>query len=183
MHRVRQEASYYTSTTTPLVNGTVFTPQAFVHIHWGWISLLSLQLGFASLFLLLTVLSTNKSRMQVLKGSSLATLCALRPDVREEMGGIGGFDRLRRKARRIKVRLERGEDGTGAWLAIADKNSGRRVELFGNTKGEEVVAEEEEEEVAGYGEEYDPRRQGRIFGDYDTAPTDRMALRHEQVST
>lgn len=121
--------------------------------------------------------------MQVLKGSSLATLGALRPDVREEMGGIGGFDRLRRKARRIKVRLERGEDGVAAWLAIADnKNSGRQVEHFGNTKGEEVVAMEEEEEVDEHGEEYDPRRQGRIFGDYDTAPTDRMVLRHEQVS-
>ncbi|KAH8904952.1 hypothetical protein BR93DRAFT_882125 [Coniochaeta sp. PMI_546] len=151
---VRMEAVHFTSTTDPVIDGTAYTPQAFVKVHWGWISVLSLQLGFTLVFLFLTILATGRKGMQVFKSSSLATLCALRPEVRNELGGMGGFERLRSRARRMRVRLERGDGGLVVGLGTGrEEGSG----------GEKTVMEEHDNV-----KQLDTRRQGRVFGGYDS---------------
>ena len=49
--------------------------------------------------------------MQILKGNSLATMCALSQGVKTELGGMEDMERLKRRAREVRVVLERGADG------------------------------------------------------------------------
>ncbi|KAK1830660.1 hypothetical protein QBC39DRAFT_105355 [Podospora conica] len=100
------------------VNGSVMTAQAVVEIHWEWTSMLVAQLGLATVFLCLTISATSRARMQILKCSSLATLCALDEGARREVGGIGDLEGLDEKARRFGVRLER--DSSGVALSLGD---------------------------------------------------------------
>ncbi|KAK0654739.1 hypothetical protein B0T16DRAFT_432514 [Cercophora newfieldiana] len=110
-----------TNLTTPsslIVNGTVYTPQSFVSIHWEWTSMLAVQLVLTFLFLGLTMLATHKAQMQVIKCSSLATLCALDKNSRGHVGGINDLDSLAKKAKMIGVKLERGSSGVALWLGM-----------------------------------------------------------------
>ncbi|KAL1843056.1 hypothetical protein VTJ49DRAFT_3191 [Mycothermus thermophilus] len=84
-----------------VVTGTVFTPQSRVEIHWKWLAMLSTQLVLTGIFLAVTVAATRAERVQVLKGSSLAALCALDGDAREKLEGIDGLDGLGRRAKEI----------------------------------------------------------------------------------
>jgi hypothetical protein len=49
--------------------------------------------------------------MQILKGSSLATMCALSPGIKIQLGGMGDMEGVKQRAKGISVRLERGADG------------------------------------------------------------------------
>ena len=49
--------------------------------------------------------------MQILKGNSLATMCALSQGVKNELGGMEDMKRLKTRARGMRVALERGADG------------------------------------------------------------------------
>lgn len=152
---VRKESSHFTAGSDPVVNGTVYTPQAFVRVHWPWIAVLSLQMGFTAVFLLLTILSTAARKMQVFKSSSLATLVALGPEVREELGGMGRVDGLRERAGGMRVRLERGTGGGVVGLGRVRDGDGEKVE-GGREDGEDR------------GEVVDTRRQGMVFDEgYD----------------
>lgn len=162
---VRAEAGTFTAGGgDPVVAGTAYTPQAFVRVHWGWISVLSLQLGATVAFLLLTILATGRRGMQVFKSSSLATLCALRPGARQELGGMGAFEvsRARARAGRVKVRLERGEAGLVVGLDTVRRGEGSGGEKQGLARSAQDV------------EEVDTRRQGRVFGGYDSGYLTRM---------
>ncbi|KAK3337607.1 hypothetical protein B0T19DRAFT_481899 [Cercophora scortea] len=83
------------------VHGTVSTPQAFVKINWEWTSLLAAQLALTAVFLALTIARTHVARMQVIKSSSLATLCALDKATRQQVGGVHDLDALERKAKTL----------------------------------------------------------------------------------
>lgn len=99
-----------------VVSGTVFTPQAFVNIHWEWMAMLGVQLLLAAIFLTLIIARTYVLRMQVIKNSSLATLCALDKNTRQQIGSFGDLDGLSKRARHIEVKLERDKDGVALWL-------------------------------------------------------------------
>lgn len=137
-----------------------------MRVHWGWVSVLSLQLGCASLFLFLVIVSTTRAQMQVLKSSSLATLTALRPEDRRELGGMLSIDHLEDNARKTKVRLERGASGLAVWLAVARSGENHETEQgWGDKKSNpEMVAKMGRSETG----EFNQRRQGRVFEDYDT---------------
>ncbi|KAK4162908.1 hypothetical protein QBC43DRAFT_379646 [Cladorrhinum sp. PSN259] len=92
-----------------IVRGTVFTPQSFVKVHWEWMAMLATQLVLAGVFLGVTVGVTYRARMQVLKGSSLATLCALDQGATREFEGVRDLNGLQNWAKGVEVRLERGE--------------------------------------------------------------------------
>jgi hypothetical protein len=79
--------------------------------------MLAVQLVLTFIFLGLTMLATHKAQMQVIKCSSLATLCALDKNARGHVGGINDLDSLGKKARMFGVRLERGSSGVALWLA------------------------------------------------------------------
>ncbi len=78
--------------------------------------MLATQVVLTTLFLILTVTTTYRAQMQVLKCSSLATLCALDKETREQVGGIEDINVLKKRAKKIKVNLERGESGAALWL-------------------------------------------------------------------
>lgn len=101
------------------VNGSVITAQAVVEIHWEWTSMLVAQLVLSAVFLSLTIAATSRARMQILKCSSLATLCGLDEGARRGVGGIGDLEGLDEKARRFGVRLDR--DSSGVALSLGDK--------------------------------------------------------------
>ena len=77
------------------------------------------QLVMATVFLALTIAATYRARIQIVKCSSLATLCALDEAARHEVGGIGDLEGLDEKARRFGVRMER--DSSGVALSLGGK--------------------------------------------------------------
>ena len=101
-----------------MVRGTVSIPQAFVKIHWEWMAVLATQLALTALFLILTISATYTSRMQVIKSSSLATLCALDKSTHQYIGGFDDLEGLNKKAKDLGVRLERGSSGVALWLGM-----------------------------------------------------------------
>lgn len=104
--------------TVAVMNGTIMAPQTFVDIRWGWLSLLMVQLALASLFLVATAVKTHIAKVQILKGSALATLSGLDRAARESFGGMNDYESLTKRARTLNVRLEQGPSGTALWLAV-----------------------------------------------------------------
>ncbi|KAK4656893.1 hypothetical protein QC762_0040260 [Podospora pseudocomata] len=116
-----------------VVQGSVYAPQAFVRIRWEWMGMLTTQLVLTTLFLVLTVAATYMSRVQVIKSSSLATLCALDDETRQDIGGIGdGVDKLEQKAKKVSVRLERSRHGD------IEDSAGRPALWLGTPKQERL---------------------------------------------
>jgi len=108
-----------------IIMGSVKAPQAFVQIRWEWMAMVAAQLGLAVLFLGMTVAVTYRARMQVIKCSSLATLCALDKNTRECIGGIEDVEGLKVKAKTATVRLQQGLNGAALWLGMQRDGSGR----------------------------------------------------------
>ncbi|KAK1757952.1 hypothetical protein QBC47DRAFT_294676 [Echria macrotheca] len=101
-----------------IVTGTVLTPQTFVRIHWEWTAMLASQLVLTTVFLTLTIVSTRRAQMQVIKCSSLATLCALDKKTRQHVGGINDLDSLEQKAKLLGVQLHRNSAGVALGLEM-----------------------------------------------------------------
>ena len=101
-----------------IVIGTVKTPQAFVEIRWGWMTMVAAQLVLTALFLGMTGVYTHRMHMQVIKASSLATLCALDKNTREHIGGINDLEGLKERAKCLAVRLQKGPSGIALWLGM-----------------------------------------------------------------
>jgi hypothetical protein len=99
------------------VNGTALSPSPYVKIEWKWLIFLMLELLFSVLFLMGTLLMTHAAGIQIIKGSSLATLCSLDESTRRFLGGINDFEAMKQRARRVEVKLEKGVSGIGLWLA------------------------------------------------------------------
>lgn len=94
------------------------SPQTFVHVRWEWLGMLASQLVLTAVFLAFTMLSTRRAHMQVIKCSSLATLCALDKTTRQHVGGINDLDSLEQKAKMLGVHLERNSSGVALWLGV-----------------------------------------------------------------
>ncbi|KAH7117406.1 hypothetical protein EDB81DRAFT_916196 [Dactylonectria macrodidyma] len=118
-NNVREGATRFSKgNATAVVTGTVFTPQAYVRIHWGWMAMLATQLLLTALFLAVTILTTHSAHLQVMKSSSLATVCGLDEASRKHLGGISDFETLNKRAKCLKISLERGGSGIPLWLGI-----------------------------------------------------------------
>ncbi|KAK3998126.1 hypothetical protein QBC44DRAFT_254497, partial [Cladorrhinum sp. PSN332] len=90
-----------------IVKGTVFTPQSFVKVRWEWMAMLATQLVLTGVFLGITMGVTCRARLQVVKNSSLATLCALDEEIRRGAGGVGCLEGSQKWAKGVGVHLER----------------------------------------------------------------------------
>ena len=108
---MRNEGPTFPNQNNSTITGTAYAQQTLIHIRWPYISLLAAQLGLTIIVLLFTIVATYRSRLQVLKGSSLATMCALSQRVRTQLGGMENMERLKERAQGTSVKLERGTDG------------------------------------------------------------------------
>ena len=98
----------------------MYTLQTFVRVNWSYIAVLASQLLLSSVFLVATAASTAAAGLQVFKGSSLATMCGLDSDARQELGELRDFGTLEHRAPRMRVRLQRSGTGTALWLRRSD---------------------------------------------------------------
>jgi hypothetical protein len=73
--------------------------------------LLATQLFLTSLFLIAIVVETRLAHVQILKGSTLATMCALNGTARGSVGGISDFKALNERARLLVSSLSVGVRG------------------------------------------------------------------------
>src|SRR5687767_12352007 len=89
-------------------DGVVYAQQAFIRVRWGWITMLITQLVLTSLFLVSVVIETWIARVQILKGSTLATMCALDGAARNIVGGISDLNAMKERARTLGLVLEQG---------------------------------------------------------------------------
>jgi hypothetical protein len=88
-----------------------------VQIRWPWLLFLCLELLLSTLFLVGTIVVTKRSRMQVIKTSSLATMCALDEPTRRRLGEMHDMAAVEDAARRTDVRLEKAASGVAVWLS------------------------------------------------------------------
>lgn len=68
--------------------------------------MLAAQLFLTSLFLVSVLIETWIARVQILKGSTLATMCALDSAARNAVGGIGQLAELDKRAKSLGVALD-----------------------------------------------------------------------------
>jgi hypothetical protein len=108
---MRNEGPTFPKQDNATITGTAYAPQTIIHIRWPYISFLAAQLGLTIVILLFTIVATYRGRMQILKGSSLATMCALSPGIKIQLGGMEDMEGVKQRAKGISVRLERGADG------------------------------------------------------------------------
>jgi hypothetical protein len=108
---MRNEGPTFPNQDNSTITGTAYAQQTLIRIRWPYLSLLAAQLGLTIIVLLFTIIVTYRSRMQILKGNSLATMCALSQRVKAELGGMEDMERLKRRANGMRVALERGMDG------------------------------------------------------------------------
>src|SRR5438552_15684080 len=108
---MRNEGPTFLNQDNSTITGTAYAPQTLIHIRWPYISFLAIQLWLTIIILLFTIIATYRSRIQILKGNSLATMCALSQSVKAKLGGLDDMEGLRSKAKTMKVMLERSADG------------------------------------------------------------------------
>src|SRR5277367_2842452 len=108
---MRNEGPTFPNQDNSTITGTAYALQTLIRIRWPYISLLVVQLGLTIMVLLFTIVATYRSRMQILKGNSLATMCALSQEVKTQLGGMEDMEALKIRAKETIVRLEMGADG------------------------------------------------------------------------
>jgi hypothetical protein len=108
---MRNEGPTFPNQDNSTITGTAYAAQTLIRVRWPYISFLAGQLGLTIIVLLFTIVATYRNRMQVLKGNSLATMCALSQRVKTQLGGMEDMKRLKKRANGMKVVLERGADG------------------------------------------------------------------------
>ncbi|KAJ0299522.1 hypothetical protein COL5a_000051 [Colletotrichum fioriniae] len=124
--RVNQPRSYAFNSFN--ISGEALTQVSYVHITWGWISMLAVEIVIALLFLALTIVSQIKlndgqassreerNAFREAKNSSLAMLVALDEDSRARAGGgLRPLDELQSASKALKVRFE------GRQMVMADE--------------------------------------------------------------
>ena len=108
---MRNEGPTFPNQANSTIPGTAYALQTLIRIRWPYITFLASQLGLAIFVLSFTIVATNQSRIQILKGNSLATMCALSQGVRTQLGGMENMERLKERAQGMSVKLERSADG------------------------------------------------------------------------
>lgn len=106
------------------VSGTVLSSTPYVQINWPWLAFLASEFILSSAMLLATIMVTRRGRMQVMKASSLATMCALDDTTKRHLSGASDFGGMCKRAAMTRVRLEGGEPGLG--LRLTMEQQGRR---------------------------------------------------------
>ncbi|KAK3690529.1 hypothetical protein B0T22DRAFT_516109 [Podospora appendiculata] len=76
------------NTITYPIAGDALENVTYIQIHWGWLSFIAVELVLSTLFLAITVISTRRHKVGVLKGSTLATLLAPGAEWRTRLGGV-----------------------------------------------------------------------------------------------
>jgi hypothetical protein len=117
---MRSEGPTFPNQDNSTIIGTAYAPQTLIHIRWLYISFLAIQLGLTIAVLLFTIVATYRSRIQILKGNSLATMCALSQGIEAELGGMEDIERLKKRAKGIRVGLVRGTNGKLKGLDIVE---------------------------------------------------------------
>jgi len=107
---MRNEGPTFPNQDNSTITGAAYAPQTLIHIRWPYISFLAAQLGLTIIVLSFTIVATYRGRMQILKGGSLTTMCALSQRAKTMLGGMEDMERVKRRAKGISVRLERGAD-------------------------------------------------------------------------
>ncbi|KAH8881914.1 hypothetical protein GQ53DRAFT_598345, partial [Thozetella sp. PMI_491] len=69
-----------------VVAGTTLSPAQYVQVRWAWLGFLAIELFLSAVFLVGIMFATRVAGMQVLKDSSLATMCALDSATRCHLG-------------------------------------------------------------------------------------------------
>ncbi len=92
-----------------------------MRIRWGWLGFLLVELALAFVFLAGSIVTTSRASLQIIKGSSLATMVALDEKVRYQFGGINNMDRLQEKAATVDVQMEKSTSGVGLALGMGYK--------------------------------------------------------------
>jgi hypothetical protein len=108
---MRNEGPTFPNQDNSTITGTSYAQQTLIRIRWPYISFLAVQLGLTIIVLLFTIVATHRSRMQILKGNSLATMCALSQGAKTKVGGMEDIEGLKKRAKGMRVGLERGADG------------------------------------------------------------------------
>jgi len=85
-------------------------PTPYVVIRWPWLSYLIVEVALSGIFLIAVTASAATTRACLLRGSTLATLCALDEPTRKSLGHIGDYENLRRRGTTVRVRLVDGPD-------------------------------------------------------------------------
>ncbi|KAK5655525.1 hypothetical protein OQA88_5456 [Cercophora sp. LCS_1] len=86
--------------------GQTWVSETFVHITWGWIVFLAVEMILSFLFLAATIYRTAKLKAPVLKSSELATLLVSSDEVRQKVGTIERLEDAEANARKVAVKLE-----------------------------------------------------------------------------
>ena len=89
--------------------------------------MLAAQLALTLVFIVATIVSTRASGVQILKGSSLATMCGLDKNTRKYLGDINDLKKLGGRAEDVRVRMEKGSSGMALWLAMEKKSGWRET--------------------------------------------------------
>ncbi len=119
-----REAPFRHGANNSGVTGTVFSDTPYVLIRWPWLCFLLSELAISGIFLTGTILASRSAKMQIIKGSSLATLCAVDEFTRSRLGNITDLEGIGRKAAKTNVRMERAATGSGLWLTTRKFGAG-----------------------------------------------------------
>ncbi|KAK3331439.1 hypothetical protein B0H66DRAFT_546552 [Apodospora peruviana] len=113
---LREKASFYAGdagggSANTTVDGTAFALQAIIRVRWAWLTLIICQVILTTAVLALVICKTHMSGVEALKDSSIATLCVLDSDLRDELrrdsGSGGSIHAMKKRSRVVKARLER----------------------------------------------------------------------------
>ncbi|KUJ09624.1 uncharacterized protein LY89DRAFT_657053, partial [Mollisia scopiformis] len=91
--------------------GTSWVLETYVHVSWPWISFLIVLLVSSFAFLLATIVKTRAVKVDVMRSSALATMCALGQEVKGYMGPVDLRGSTFEKAEGLRVRLGKGATG------------------------------------------------------------------------
>jgi hypothetical protein len=85
--------------------------ESVVHVRWPFITFPVVSVLLTATFLALTIWRTHKTQTKIWKSSALAVLFhGLDQDTRDRVGTIGSLDEKRKKAGKVKVRLDESEE-------------------------------------------------------------------------
>ncbi len=90
-----------------------------MQVRWQWLIFLTLELLLSAIFLIGTIVATKLSRMQIIKSSSLATMCALDERTRRTVGDLYDMAAVEEQAKKTTVKLETSVSGVATWLTMS----------------------------------------------------------------
>ena len=90
-------------------NGTSWISEPFVHIKWGFLVFLGVQLVIACLFLAITIFVAHRRRAPIIKSSALATMLVSSQEIRSAMGTVYDLNQAEKQAKTIMIRLADGK--------------------------------------------------------------------------